>query len=53
MDKLIIDLKTDTSEIDEAIQKAKRLGALIEEANSLIEELASKEVTIKVTAATS
>ena len=53
MEKLIVNLSADTSELDAVIQRAQRLGALLEEASSLIEELASKEVTIKVTAVTS
>ena len=52
MDKLIIDLKTDTSEIDEAIQKAQRLRDLLMEADHLIEELASKDVVIPIHATT-
>lgn len=34
----------DTSEVDETIEKVQRLNILLEEANSLVDELASKKL---------
>lgn len=34
----------DTSEVDETIEKIQRLNVLLEEANSLVDELASKKL---------
>lgn len=36
----------DMSEIDEVIHNVERLNQLLEEANSLVNELASKKVTV-------
>lgn len=38
----------DTTEIDSVIAKAERLKSLLEEANSLADELASKEIKLSV-----
>ena len=52
MDKLTVNIKTDTSELDATIKKAQRLRDLLVEADHLIEELASKEVVIPIRATT-
>ena len=41
-------VKIDTAEIDEAMQKLQRLYELLKEANSLVRELASTELNLKV-----
>ena len=43
-----IRVKTDRSEVEMAIKKAKRLRKLLKEANSLTYELASKEIMLKI-----
>jgi len=43
-----ISIKVDTSSIDEATGKAERLVPLIQEAESLADDLASCEITLKV-----
>lgn len=41
-----VEVFIDMSEIDEAIRKTERLNQLLKEANSLVNELASKRVTV-------
>ena len=41
-------VSVNSSELDEAIVKAERLNKLLEEANSLVKELASHEVKVIV-----
>jgi len=48
MSEIKMNITVDTSEITEALEKAERLGELIREANSLSDELASKEINISV-----
>lgn len=40
--------KVDGSEVDETIKKVKRLRRLLKEANSLADELASKDLNITI-----
>lgn len=44
----VIKVKVDRSEVKKAIKKAKRLRKLLKEANSLADELASKEIMLKI-----
>lgn len=44
MNKTLKKIKVDTCEVDATIKKAKRLRKLLKEANSLADELASKNL---------
>lgn len=46
--KMRIKPKIDMTEIDEAIEKAKRLSGLLKEANSLADELASQTIKLNI-----
>lgn len=43
-----VTVKVDTSELDETIDKANKLVEILNEASSLVNELASKDVKLKV-----
>lgn len=43
-----VEPKVDMIEVDEAIEKAKRLSRLLKEANSLADELASKTIKLNI-----
>lgn len=43
-----VSIKLDLSEVDEAVAKIKLLEDMLKEANSLLNELASRDVAIKV-----
>lgn len=45
MENLVIDV--DMTQVDETLKKVNRLHELLKEANSLADELASKEIKIK------
>lgn len=53
MDKVVVNLRADTSDLEAAVEKARHLVQLIEEARALIVELASEEVEIKIGVSTS
>lgn len=46
--KADLKINADTSKVDEALEKIERLHELIKEANSLVDELANKEINIKL-----
>lgn len=46
--KVILDVNADTSQVDKTIEKVERLHKLVKEANSLADELANKEISIKL-----
>lgn len=46
--KMRIKPKIDMTEIDETIEKAKRLSRLLKEANSLADELASQTIKLNI-----
>jgi len=43
-----VSLKLGASELDEATAKVERLNELLEEANSIVNELATKKVVVEV-----
>lgn len=43
-----IEIKVEQSELDETIKKVKRLRRILKEANSLADELASKNINITI-----
>ena len=44
-----IRVKTDKTELDKAIEKAKKLEDMLKEASSILHELASEDIVINVT----
>lgn len=46
--KVSVNVNADTSQVNEAIEKVERLHDLVKEANSLADELANKEISIKL-----
>jgi len=47
--KIVVGAHIDQTEIDEVLDKAERIRDLIKEANSLVGELASREINIELT----
>ena len=43
-----IEIKVERSELDDALKKVKRLRKILKEANSLADELASKNINVTV-----
>lgn len=46
MSKVVVKALVDSSELDETMAKVEKLNKLLEEANSLLKELASHEIEI-------
>lgn len=44
----VVKIQCDASEVTEAEKKLKRLSKLLKEANALVDELASKEIKLKL-----
>lgn len=47
-DEIKVEVKVDDKELKETLKKARRLGKLLKEANSLADELVSKDIKITI-----
>ena len=46
--KKCIQIKVDTSELDDVLKKVEKLSEALLEANALLDELASKEIDLRI-----